>query len=126
MSRAVYEVKSAPLASEFGESYARRLLGDEAVDNMPRYVRGVKKGRPKGRLVWRKCVKGGWVGQGSVPDGGGAVGYVESRTNRTVDAAIVYGEWSEPEQAFAVYSAPYFAHGKEFPVQSSPDWWRYS
>jgi len=86
MSRAMYEIKSASLASEFGESYARRLLGDEAVDNMPRYVRGPKKGRPKGRLVWRKC----------------------------------------PEQVFAEYNAPYFAHGKEFPVQSSPDWWRYS
>jgi hypothetical protein len=124
MSNAQFEVRSANLATEFGESYARRLFGDDAVDQLPRYVRGPKKGKPKGRVVWKKCVRGGWVGQGSIPDGGGAVGRVESRVGKTTDAVLVYGEWEKPERVLASYSAPYFHQGSAREVQPDVRFWR--
>lgn len=126
MTHAVYETKSAWLSSEFGESYARRLMGDEAVDNLPRYVRGKRKGCLKGRLIWKKCVHGGWVGKGSIPDGGGPVGFVEYRVGKTTDAVLVHGEWGEPEKVIASYTAPVFHGGREMPGHPDPLFWRYA
>lgn len=55
------ETNDAWLSSEFGESYARRIFGDEIVDGLERYKRGKYKGKLKGKIVWRKITKGGWV-----------------------------------------------------------------
>jgi hypothetical protein len=55
------EDRSAKICTSFGESLARQWFGDDVVDNLPTYVRGPNKGKPKGYLKWRKVVKGGWV-----------------------------------------------------------------
>ena len=54
------ETQSAYLSSDFGENFARKLFGDEILDALPRYVRGKRKGKIKGRLTWHKCTRGGW------------------------------------------------------------------
>jgi hypothetical protein len=60
-----YEMKSAPLAQEFGQQFLARRFGQEEaraiLEAMPKYVRGPKKGQPKGHIVWVKCSVGGWV-----------------------------------------------------------------
>lgn len=78
-SFAKIEIKEAWLSTEFGESYARRVFDDDGfvqqtghceVDDMPRYVRGNRKGKLKGKIVWRKVTKGGWLsGYGIVKPG---------------------------------------------------------
>ena len=45
---ALFVTKKAPLAGEFGEKFARRIFGDDDVDDLPVYVRGPKKGQKKG------------------------------------------------------------------------------
>jgi len=60
MAYAKTETKTASLAGEFGESFARRIFGDEAVDSLPRITRGPRKGKIKGYMGWKKCVVGGW------------------------------------------------------------------
>lgn len=52
--------RTSYLSTEFGESYARRLFGDYAVDQLPRYVKGKRKGLLKGLLCWSKAETGGW------------------------------------------------------------------
>jgi hypothetical protein len=67
---AIIEQKSARLSGEFGFSYASRLFGEDVIAQLPRYVRGPKKGQVKGYIVWEKVVRGGWVrGQGVATPG---------------------------------------------------------
>lgn len=54
-------IHDAWLSDEFGESYARKIFGSNIVDTLPRYVRGKRKGKLKGKIVWRKVEKGGWL-----------------------------------------------------------------
>jgi hypothetical protein len=74
---AQFVAKKVPLASEFGEKFARRIFGDDDIDDLPVYVRGPKKGQKKGWLVWVRAEKGGWVREGNYYDK--PVGYVASR-----------------------------------------------
>ncbi len=53
--------RAAPLYSEFGFSYATRLFGEEAIDSLPRYIRGPHKGELKGWLIWKKAETGGFA-----------------------------------------------------------------
>lgn len=87
-------VKSAPLSGEFGEQMARRYFGDEAVEEMPRYVRGEKKGKLKGRIGWKKVVEGGWVRTGPSGDWGHS-GRVERRVNKVIAAVLYVPQWRE-------------------------------
>ena len=66
---AVTEEKTAWLKYDFGNELARKWFGDEAIDALPKFVRGKNKGKTKGVLVWTKCTKGGWV-RGSHGSGG--------------------------------------------------------
>jgi hypothetical protein len=69
-SFAQVEIHESWLSTEFGESYARRTFGNEIVDALPRYIKGKRKGQLKGKIMWRKAVKGGWIpGAGIVPPG---------------------------------------------------------
>jgi hypothetical protein len=72
-----FDRKAAPLSSEFGLRFARRVFNDEQLANVPLYVRGHKKGQHKGWLVWERCITGGWVRQGHVY--GESVGHVAKR-----------------------------------------------
>jgi len=52
---------TAWLFTDFGESYARKIFGDEYIDSLPKYTKRSKHaGKPKGKLAWRKTTKGGW------------------------------------------------------------------
>ena len=87
--------RDAWLSSEFGENMARRYFGDKAVDNMPRYVRGKRKGLLKGQIQWRKVERGGWVSDKSAINGRG---YVENRLGKVIAADLVIPEWgAEPK-----------------------------
>lgn len=57
---AVLKMRSAPLSEEFGRTYAERLFGAEALDELPRYTRGRYKGQLKGYVTWLKAERGGW------------------------------------------------------------------
>lgn len=90
MSHAVITTKSAPLAYEFGQTLAKKYFGDEALENLPKYVRGAKKGQPKGRIHWRKVERGGWVSEGGYDDRYGMHnGHVETRVGKLISVAIV-------------------------------------
>ena len=79
------------LSSEFGENMARKYFGDEAVDEMPRYVRGKRKGLLKGQIQWRKVERGGWVSRD--------VG-VERRGGKVIEAKLVLPVWGEEDDVF--------------------------
>ena len=77
------ETRTAWLGFEFGDSFARKIFGDEVLESAlakaPRYVRGKSKGKTKCTLLWVKCLEGGWVkGRG-----------VENRVGSRVFAALV-------------------------------------
>ena len=57
---AVVEVKSAGLDCEWGERVAREKFGDDAIDALPRFSRGPRKGKLKGKVGWLKVTGGGW------------------------------------------------------------------
>lgn len=87
------EVKYARLATEFGEQLARKWFGDDVVDQMPLYVRGKNKGKPKGYLKWKKVIKGGWKKTGPTTTFGyeGQVVY----PNQIIEKWIELPEWGE-------------------------------
>ena len=86
------QTREAWLSSDFGEQMARRYFGDEAVDSMPRYVRGKHKGLLKGQIQWRKVESGGWVSDKSTTNGRG---YVENRRGKIIAAELVMPQWGE-------------------------------
>ena len=65
VSYANYDQKEAFISSDFGETLARKWFGDEVVDSLPLIKRGKRKGLRKGKIVWMKTVKGGWVKTGA-------------------------------------------------------------
>ncbi len=92
-TRASFTVKNAWLSSDFGENYARKLFGDK-VNELPHYVRGKRKGKLKGQILWTKCVAGGWVRTGPSYENDPS-GYVERRVNKTISAQLVMPVWRE-------------------------------
>lgn len=84
---AKFDVRSCWLGFEFGESYARKLFGDAAVDALPRYVRGKSAGKFKADITWVKCREGGWISTGPAYQEQ-AVGRVENRSGKVLCAAL--------------------------------------
>jgi len=89
--RATIENRDGYLSSGFIERMARRYLGDGVVDDLPRYVRGTRKGQLKGRLEWQKVEKGGWVRV----YGEAGNGYVERRVNQVIKVELTLPEWGK-------------------------------
>jgi len=87
-NRAIIDQKSAYLSTEFGEQIARKWFGDRLVDEMPRFTRGVRKGKLKGVVRWQKVARGGWVSTGRETASGGYSGYVENRVGRIFDREL--------------------------------------
>lgn len=85
-NRALITEEMAFVDTEFGEMIARKWFGDDAVDALPTYVRGKRKGKKKGVVTWRKIRRGGWVNTGV--DGDGYHGYVETRKGACIDQAL--------------------------------------
>ena len=85
---AKFEARTAWLGKPFGESYARRLFGDSAVDALPRYVRGKNAGKFKAEVAWVKCVEGGWINEVADVMRGEAIGRVENRSGKVLTAVL--------------------------------------
>lgn len=88
--RANYNIRESWLGKEFGESYARRLFGDDVVDALPKVSRGKNKGNFKASIRWIKIENGGWV-----PTESG--GFVENRKGAVVVAQLFNREWGSGE-----------------------------
>lgn len=54
------ETKFADLATDFGLEWATKLFGEEAIASLPVRASGKNKGKPKGYVIWRKCVVAGY------------------------------------------------------------------
>lgn len=85
--------RSAWLWTEFGSSYASKIVPQEILDELPRYVRGNKKGKIKDhKIVWRKVERGGWDTERGV---------AENRVGKVILAQLVYSAWRRPEEVVA-------------------------
>lgn len=94
------EEKYSKLSTEFGETLARKWFGDEVVDEIPKYVRGEKKGKLKGYLKWIKVTKGGWVRTGGATHFSDYEGYVQ-KPNEILNKWIELPQWGENPQLIA-------------------------
>lgn len=83
-----FRSNAAWLGTEFGESFARRMFGDAAVDSLPRYKSGRSAGKVKADIAWVKCLEGGWVGEGRDAMREEAIGRVERRVGKTLYAQL--------------------------------------
>tara|TARA_R100001463_G_scaffold33103_1_gene73821 strand:+ start:531 stop:932 length:402 start_codon:yes stop_codon:yes gene_type:complete len=104
MTYAVIEERSAWLSTEFGETLARKYFGDKVVDELPRYVRGKRKGQIKGEFNWLKVESGGWV-RGVCSDVFGDIdGWgVERRKGKIIRAMLTIPNWGAPDQRIALF-----------------------
>jgi len=95
MSRAaVFEVRNAFLWTDFGIEFALRHFTQEQIDQLPKFVRGPKKGKVKGCITWVKCIEGGFVYSSPcfkvVPER-----YVENRRGKTIAYVLCTDEYRE-------------------------------
>ena len=92
MSHAVIESRQGYINEEFIHDLAMRkldLTADELEQIVGRYSKGKRKGQLRGMLLWKKCVKGGWVKTGPYDqDAMQACGYVQ-RPGATWDYQLV-------------------------------------
>ena len=104
MTYAYIEERSAWLSSEFGEKMARHYFGDQAVDELPRYVRGKRKGQIKGQFNWMKVEKGGWVHGFHSPVFGHIKSKgVENRRGKIIRAMLTIPVWGGQDEIIALY-----------------------
>lgn len=85
--RAIIREHACYLSEDFGVELGCRKFEcteDDLEQLVGRYSRGQRKGKLRGKLIWRKCIKGGWV---STEPGYGH-GFVQ-RPNRTWDYHLV-------------------------------------
>ncbi len=85
---AQFRGSSALLFTPFGEQMASRHFSVEELERVPRYVRGKHVGAMKGRIVWSKVVRGGWVRGARATASGDASGRVENRVGKIIDVRI--------------------------------------
>ncbi len=91
---AVTQIKIAALSEDFGLDLFKRkagLIGLELLAKLPVYVRGPKKGKPKGFIVWIKTIRGGYdyAHGGGVRRPGESYGY---KLAEDFDDAINYSD----------------------------------
>lgn len=93
--RAYFREMSCPLSDDFAIQLIEKKFGKEAIksieEKMPRYVRGEKKGKMKGLLMWDKLTEGGWARD---VNGNGGV----CRLSISFRYRIVLREWRKEEQ----------------------------
>lgn len=92
------EFKTASLATDFGRGLAQLWFGlnnDILESLVGRYSRGKRKGQLRGEITWKKCVRGGWNGEGVTLPGHVSErkivigGFVTSRGHLVTPAQIV-------------------------------------
>ena len=101
---AKFEVRSAFLWTDFGLDFAKRHFTQEQIDLLPRFIRGAKKGKTKGQIVWIKCLEGGYVYDrlfGDVP-----MSYIENRPNTTIAYVLATAEYGAEPQPIATKYIP--------------------
>lgn len=87
------KTRSAWLWTEFGSNYASKIVPQEILDELPRYVRGAKKGKIQNhKIVWCKVERGGWDDER---------GRVEKRVGKVILAQLVYSAWRRPQEVIA-------------------------
>lgn len=101
VNRADYYSRQGWMSDDFVENLARRYLGDEVVDSLPRYVRGKRKGKLKGQLNWVKVAKQGWCRTGRRTDDGYATGFVELRLDQIIEVELVMPVWGKYPEVIA-------------------------
>ena len=85
--------RSAWLWTEFGSNYASRIVPADMLDDLPRYVRGEKKGQIKDhKIVWKKVERGGWDSDRGV---------AENRVGKVILAQLVYCPWGRNDEVVA-------------------------
>lgn len=85
--------RSAWLWTEFGSNYASRIVPADILDDLPRYVRGEKKGQIKDhKIVWKKVERGGWDSDR---------GIAENRVGKVILAQLVYCPWGRNSEVVA-------------------------
>ena len=98
MANANIETKQAYLSTEFGESYARKIFGDDLINQLPVITRGERKGKLKGYLIWDKVIAGGITYKKYWNQTNGWYSfesdkYLETRKNSIIFAAIIMPEY---------------------------------
>jgi len=104
MSNAQIETKKTYLSSDFGESYARKIFGDDLINQLPRITRGERKGKLKGYIVWDKVISGGMTSKKYVRNGGYSYEpekYLEVRKNSVIYVAIWLLEYERNYHKYA-------------------------
>lgn len=85
--------RSAWLWTDFGAEYAARIVPSDMLDDLPRYVRGQKKGKIKDhKIIWRKVERGGWDSERGV---------AENRVGKVILAQLVYCPWGRDAKVVA-------------------------
>lgn len=89
---AQFETRSAFLFSDFGLDLAVRWFGPEAIAALPVYgSRSKHAGKPKGRITWLKCTRGGWTTDN------GRNGHVEKRAGKIIARVLSIPRWEAPD-----------------------------
>lgn len=80
VNRAIFQSRFAYLSEDFGEELAMKkfnLTEDQLLQIVGIYVKGQRRGLLRGKIIWTKCTKGGWVKTGPYDwETGRACGYV--------------------------------------------------
>lgn len=79
-----FHTQTADLTTDFGYEMAVKWFGQDIVDELPKFVKGKNKGKPKGIYEWKKVLEGGWVRAQGLPNGG----YVEHRRGSTIERKL--------------------------------------
>lgn len=104
MANAIIETKRTYLSSEFGESYARKIFGDDAINQIPRITRGERKGKLKGYITWDKVISGGMTRKKYILNGEyrhDTEKYLETRKNSVIYVAIWLPEYERNYHKYA-------------------------
>lgn len=104
MAYAQIETKKTYLSSDFGESYARKIFGDDLINQLPRITRGERNGKLKGYIIWDKVISGGTTFKKYIRDGkyiNESEKYLETRKNSVVYVAIWLPEYERNYHKYA-------------------------
>lgn len=109
VQRAVFEVKVADLASDFGLGLLKRKFGADGAaiitETFGQISRGPRKGQARGYIHWVKCSVGGWTWafdiHGSVLVPGSSRYRVTLNGNLDDKTCIKVRDWCLPESASA-------------------------
>jgi hypothetical protein len=92
---------NAALSSDFGLSWATKLFGEDAIASLPAYLRGPNKGKPKGFVIWRKALNGGYCREVCGPLAAGQMADAWIGLGPYSERGSVDGKWLGRTQALA-------------------------